>query len=276
MDIYQLIFELEKLFPVKTALKDDRIGLQINAAKSHIESVLFAYEMTDSVVEEAVNLNCDLIIAFHPLIYSPLKVINPDERVGELCIKLIRNNISLYIIHTNFDAHNAGTNKIISDKLGLERTYQIIKPDVINTNGFGLIGTFPIEMYFDKFIEKLSDIFSSPLRFCKGKKNIITKVAIIGGSGTSFLQNVIESGVDAFITADVSYHSFHLVAGKIWLIDPGHFEMEQFVTKSMIDIFIQETKYDDMKIHTSKVLTNPVFYYPNTDEYRNKQILKNK
>ena len=274
MDIYQLIFEMERLFPIKTALKDDRIGLQINSGKYLITSILFAYELTEDVVDEAVDLKCDLIVAFHPLIYSPLREINSGDRVGDLTIKLIRNDISLYIVHTNFDAHYLGTNKILADKLGLVRTYPLIEPNVINNNGFGIIGSLDKELYYKDFIEKLSSIFCSPLRFCQGKDTIIGKVAILGGSGSSFLSNVIESGVDAFITADVSYHNFHRVAGKIWLIDPGHYEMEQFVTKTMIDIFTEETNYDNLKIYSSKVLTNPVFYYPNTEEYRNKQILK--
>jgi dinuclear metal center YbgI/SA1388 family protein len=274
MDIYQLIFELERLFPIKTALKDDRIGLQINSGNYHIDTILFAYELTDDVVDEAVNLDCDLIISFHPLIYNPLKEINSDDRVGDLSIKLIRNNISLYIIHTNFDSHIFGTNKILADKLGLVRTYSLIEAEILNRNGFGLIGFLEKELHYKEFIEKLCNIFCSPLRFCKGKDKTIRKVAILGGSGSSFLSNVIESGVDAFITADVTYHNFHRVAGKIWLCDPGHYEMEQFVTKTMIEIFTEETNYDKLKIYSSKVLTNPVFYYPNTDEYRNKQILK--
>jgi dinuclear metal center YbgI/SA1388 family protein len=274
MDIYQLIFELERLFPNKTALKDDRIGMQINSGKYQIDSILFAYELTDAVIDEAVNFKCDLIIAFHPLIYSPLREINSNERVGELTIELIRNDISLYIIHTNFDAHVNGTNRILSDKLGLIRTYPLIESNIINSNGFGIVGTLDKELHYEEFTEKLYGIFCSPIRFCKGKSNIIRNVAVIGGSGSSFLTNVIESGVDAFITADVSYHNFHRVSGKIWIFDPGHYEMEQFVTNTMIDIFTEEIKYEKLTVYSSKVLTNPVFYFPNTDEYRNKQILK--
>jgi putative NIF3 family GTP cyclohydrolase 1 type 2 len=127
-----------------------------------------------------------------------------------------------------------------------------------------------------ELIEKIHNICFSPIRYSSGGNKIINKIAIVGGSGTSFIPNVLASGCDAFITADVTYHQFHSVKDKLLLIDVGHYEMEQFVPKGIANALNGFLTSNKIKFETSKILTNPIRYFPNGNDYLNKQneILK--
>jgi putative NIF3 family GTP cyclohydrolase 1 type 2 len=122
-------------------------------------------------------------------------------------------------------------------------------------------------------LELISNVSASPLRYSVIEDSLlIDRIAIVGGSGISFLNDAIESGAQAFITADVSYHKFHEVFGKIMLIDPGHYEMEQFVSKGLAKLISKELLNEtQVAILTSQVYTNPVRYFPNNINYENKQ-----
>lgn len=260
---------LEKLLPPDTAMNGDRIGTQIEGSEAPVRKILTTLEVTDEVIEEATKYKIDTIITFHPLIFSPLIRIENSERVGRLIKKIIKNNINLFSVHTSFDAFENGTSKIIADKLELINT-EFLVPDInYRSKGMGIKGEFLSEITLDKFLEKVSYIMKSPLRY-NYYKDKIKKVAILGGSGSSFIDDALKSGADAFITADVSYHKFHYVSGKMMIADPGHYEMEQFVAQGIKEL-LDENLPDNIIIKKTSVLTNPVKYYPDTEKYLNRQ-----
>ncbi|MFA7325277.1 MAG: Nif3-like dinuclear metal center hexameric protein [Candidatus Kapaibacterium sp.] len=253
------IFELE--FPPKTAWSDDSIGLQISNSKSRIKNVYLTLELNEDSISEALLYSSDLIVTFHPLIFRPLSTITTDNRVGNLVSKLIKNDIGLYVIHTNFDSHPYGTSYEFCKQLGFECSKFLI-PDVnIDGYGMGVIIELENSIKINKLLEKVSDICNSPLKYNIGVNDNITKIAIIGGSGSSYIQEAYKLGCDVFITADIKYHDFHSVEGKMAIIDPGHYEMEQFVPIAMKNI-LKEKLGEGINIITGNVLTNPVNYYP--------------
>ena len=109
MELSKLINTLELEFPPNTAWENDSIGLQIKSCKSQIENVFVTLELNIEALEEAIDNSADLIITFHPLIFSPLSQIDTDERVGQLVTEIIKSEINLFSIHTNFDSHPKGT-----------------------------------------------------------------------------------------------------------------------------------------------------------------------
>ncbi len=271
MNLHSLLNLLEIEFPPKTSLEGDRIGLQIDSGKTDVNCILFAYELNDLVVEEALKYSSDMIIVFHPLIYFPLKSISDNERVGRLVKKLIKNDISLYVIHTNFDTHPRGTNTIIADKLSLTEREFIQQSQLSqDTHGMGIIGSINGGMELSWLVRRVSELCSSPVRYCYGKEAIVTKVAIVGGSGSSFAYDAYKAGAQAFITADMSYHTFHQYNGSMALIELGHYEMEQFNHIIMSGIVSDLLKDENVKIYKSSVVTNPVNYFPD-EEYKKNQ-----
>lgn len=268
MQINEIVNILNKEFSPDSALTDDRIGLQVSSVSADVERILTVYELTDEVIDEATSKEIDLIIAFHPLIFFPLTNVNDEERVGRIIRKLIINDISLFVIHTNFDTHKFGTNAIIADKLNLlEREILVPSKQGLN-NAIGIIGKLEKTISTSEFAETLSKIFNSPVKYCNGKSNDISKVAVLGGSGSSFLKNVMNSTADAYITADLSYHLFHQAMGRIALFDVGHYEMEQFNSSVMQNIISNLLKDSDITVINSEVNTNPVRYQNIPDNFK--------
>ncbi|MBE2187857.1 MAG: Nif3-like dinuclear metal center hexameric protein [Candidatus Kapabacteria bacterium] len=249
----------------------DRIGLQVQSSVTEVSKVLVAYELIDEVIDEAFKNDFNCIVTFHPLIYKPLQALIEDERVGKLASRLIKNDIMHFVVHTNFDSHKNGTNTLIADNLGLiNRKFIVPDPD-FNDKGMGLVGLLPNPLSVEKFVEMCSQVFKSPLRYNVGNGSDIQKVAVIGGSGTSFLNDAANTKADVIITSDISYHTFHAFVGKMMLIDPGHFETEQFVSEALFNQLKVVFKDYDVEFELSKTYTNPVKYYPNTSHYIEKQ-----
>jgi len=118
---------LESRYPLSLQESYDNCGLTYGHKTHEVQGVLFALDVTEDIVREAISKKCNLIISHHPVVFKGLKQINGSnmtERVLELCIK---NDIALYAIHTNLDNHKEGVNKRIADTIGLS-DLKILKP----------------------------------------------------------------------------------------------------------------------------------------------------
>lgn len=277
MQLNDFLNILNDEFPVVSVLDGDKVGLQVKGSSDTLSNVLIAYELTESVLNEAISVNAELIVVFHPLIFHPLNSINDEDRVGGLVRKLIISNISLFVIHTNFDTHPNGANNLIADKLGLLNRSILVQGSPEKKNSIGIIGYFKEVISNNGLAELLNVTFNSPVRYCQGKSEFVKSVAVLGGSGSSFLGDAIKSGADAFITADLSYHQFHHAKGRISLFDIGHYEMEQFNHIHMAEIIFRNVENFKINIIQSKVITNPVSYYSEKNYYENQKsnILNN-
>ncbi|WP_438351655.1 Nif3-like dinuclear metal center hexameric protein [Paenibacillus sp. FA6] len=111
---------MEQLAPKHVAMPDDRIGLQLGTLQKDIHNVLIALDVNDEVVEEAIGLQVDLIIAHHAIIFRPLKHLQTDTPMGRLYEKLIKHDIAVYISHTNLDVTEGGMNDWMAEALGIE------------------------------------------------------------------------------------------------------------------------------------------------------------
>jgi dinuclear metal center YbgI/SA1388 family protein len=273
MHIKKLLEIIDGTLPAIAAVEGDRIGLQIHTGKEDARIVLVTYELNEDVIAEAVKLKCDCIISFHPLIYSPLLEINNSDRVGRLSVEIIRNSISLIIIHSNFDTYSEGTSAIFAKKLGLKVQDVLVPNEHLDKYGMGVIATPEEPLQPMQLVELVSEVCGSPARFCYGSGKPIEKIAIVGGSGSSYLQNALDSCCDVFITADISYHKFHQVDSSMMLIDPGHYEMEQFVSSKLASLIKElDVNSEIESVYVSGIHTNPVRYYPGTSDYLETQM----
>jgi dinuclear metal center YbgI/SA1388 family protein len=109
----------EQLSPKHLAVPDDKIGLQLGTLQKDIRKVLITLDVTDAVVEEAIQEQADLIIAHHAIIYRPLSHLQTDSPAGRLYERLIKHDIAVYIAHTNLDVAEGGVNDMMAEALGL-------------------------------------------------------------------------------------------------------------------------------------------------------------
>ncbi|MEM8566837.1 MAG: Nif3-like dinuclear metal center hexameric protein [Bacteroidota bacterium] len=125
--IKDLIQELESVAPRAYQESYDNSGLLVGNPNTAVKGVLITLDVTEEVVNEAVDTSCNVIIAHHPIIFNGLKSLTGKNYVERTVISAVKNDIAIYAIHTNLDNVHAGVNKKICDKLGLINT-QILKP----------------------------------------------------------------------------------------------------------------------------------------------------
>ncbi|MDT0124048.1 Nif3-like dinuclear metal center hexameric protein [Paenibacillus sp. RRE4] len=111
---------MEQLAPKHLAVPDDRIGLQLGSLQKDITHVLVALDVTNEVVDEAIRIGANLIIAHHAIIFRPVKTLSTDTPMGKLYEKLIKHDIAVYISHTNLDIAEGGINDWMAEALGIE------------------------------------------------------------------------------------------------------------------------------------------------------------
>jgi dinuclear metal center YbgI/SA1388 family protein len=112
---------LESFAPPAYQESYDNSGLLTGNPSDDITSILVALDCTEAVVDEAINRNCNLIIAHHPILFRPLKKLTGGNYVERTLLKAIRNDIAIYAIHTNLDNVQTGVNKKICEKVGLTK-----------------------------------------------------------------------------------------------------------------------------------------------------------
>lgn len=244
---------VDSVLPPHRALPGDMIGLHVANATNTANRVLVCLEITDAVIAEAVELDCDFILTFHPLIYSPLARLDGRDRVSRLVAELIRRDIGVYCVHTAFDVSPFGTNNLLAEALDLTPTKTLTTSDSDGT-GMGLVCSCNIS--FNELVDRVNRVCGGPVRFVAPVLDNVVSVAIVAGSGMSFFPEALASGAQVFITADVRYHDFHAARGSIGIIDPGHFEMERFVPAGIIELLVSNNCQNTLI--ESAVDTNPV------------------
>lgn len=121
MKIKHIIQKIEQLSPLAYAEDFDNVGLLVGDVETKVTGVLVTLDTLESVVDEAIAKECNLIVSFHPIIFSGLKSITGKNYVERVVLKAIRNDIAIYSMHTALDNSFYGVNAGICDALGLEQ-----------------------------------------------------------------------------------------------------------------------------------------------------------
>lgn len=110
---------LDSLAPPSLALQDDPVGLLIGDPAAAVRGVVVALDATLPVAQAAATRGAGMLIAHHPLIYHPLRVVRRDDPIGEIVLFCARHQIAVAGAHTNWDVAPGGINDVLSDLLGL-------------------------------------------------------------------------------------------------------------------------------------------------------------
>ena len=234
----------------------DNSGSQVEF-NENTDSVVLAMDVTDKVIDKALEMDAKLIISHHPMFFSGSKNIIEGTYLGDNIIKLIKNNISVFSYHTSMDVADDGVNDTLFEKLDLKNkstlTYEEEKP-------MGLIGEFERELTLtdlDKFLKEKLQV--GKIKYYGREDRNIKKVAILGGSGSDFISQAKEAEVDAYITSDIKYHDGQRAyEDDLILIDVGHFYSERIILQKIkkklqenfmdLDFYIQESSSFELDI----------------------------
>jgi dinuclear metal center YbgI/SA1388 family protein len=261
MKIKDILAVLETAAPPHLQESYDNAGLIVGDPEAEVTGVLFCLDSTEAVVNEALEKNCNLVVAHHPIVFRGLKRLNGTTYVERTVMQAIRQNVAIYAIHTNLDnVHRQGVNAKIAEKIGLANTRILApKPGAEEGIGAGLLGELPHPMSETDFLQMVKNkLRAGCVRHTALRGKPVQKVAVCGGSGSFLLPEALKSGADAFVTADFKYHEFFDAEDKLVIADVGHFESEQFTIELLYEI-VRE-KFHTFALYLTETSTNPVFY----------------
>lgn len=125
--ISNILEELEKIAPLPLQESYDNAGLIVGDKNQICTGAMLCLDAIETVLDEAIEKGCNLIISHHPIVFSGLKKITGKNYIERVLIKAIKNDIAIYAAHTNLDNVLAGVNQKIAEKLSLENT-KILSP----------------------------------------------------------------------------------------------------------------------------------------------------
>lgn len=206
----------------------DHVGLNCGHMDKPVNRILVALDPFADVCQEALEMEADLLVTHHALIWTPGFVTDQNEQ-GRNTLFLIENNIACINAHTNLDCAPGGVNDILAQKLGLENI-QVINPRGTDCNGrqWGLLrqGTVQQQRLTDFLAFVKQQLGCQGLRYADAGKPV-QRVAVGGGACGSELMEAVRAGCDTFVTADVKYNQFwDAQSYGLNIIDAGHFHTE--------------------------------------------------
>jgi len=151
MKLRTVISKIEERIKISQAEDFDNVGLLCGSWDRDVSGILVCHDALEQVVEEALLKNCNLIVCFHPIIFSGLKSLTGKNYVERAVIKAIENKIAIYAVHTAFDNDFFGVNRGICTQLGL-KNLKILQP---KKNSLKQLTVFVPKEYSDKVREAL-------------------------------------------------------------------------------------------------------------------------
>ena len=126
MIIREITNYIEKLAPLNYAEDFDNVGLLVGNYHTQVSGILVTLDTLEETVDEAIAKNCNLIVSFHPIIFSGLKKLNGNSYVERVVLKAIQNNIAIYATHTALDNSKNGVSAKMCEVLGLKNNKILI------------------------------------------------------------------------------------------------------------------------------------------------------
>ena len=213
-EIYEI---LDSIAPFELQEEWDNSGIIIGAKSSEFDKVYLSLDV-DSELLDKIEEN-SLLITHHPLIFRGVKKIDFDSYPTNLVQKMVKKDIKLISLHTNYD--KAKLNRFVAeDILG----YKVIECDEF-------ICYFEVEDKFTNFYQDITKRLKLPCLKIVESKDFIKTAALTTGSGAELISKV---KADCFLTGDIKYHqAYEAKENGLSLIEIGHFESEIFFAESL-------------------------------------------
>ena len=260
MKIKEIVDALERFAPLPLQDGFDNAGMQIGLTEAEATGALLCLDVTEEVVDEAIETGCNLIVSHHPLIFKGVKSITGKDYVERCIMKAIANGIVIYSAHTNLDNARGGVNFKMAEKLGL-KDVRVLEPKEWKDGeaGAGVTGMLEQPETETGFLTRLKETFGAGcVKHGRLIGRTIQKVALCGGSGAFLMGKAQEEGADVFVTGEVKYHDYFYYDGALLVAEIGHYESEQY-TKEIFYSIIRDM-FPGLDIRMTRVNTNPIKY----------------
>ena len=258
MKAKDIIKVIEDFAPLSIQEGWDNSGLCVGSPEDEVSSVLVALDCTPSLVDEAVACGADMIVTHHPLIFSGLKKVSPDDLVGAAVIKAVKAGISIYAAHTNADKVLEGVSGAMAARLGLTDV-QVLADDG-NGTGLGVVGNLCQPMTSEQVLEYVKEKFGlKVVKASRPVEGLVSRIAMCGGSGGSLISAAQKSGAQLYISGDISYHNYFTREGFM-IMDIGHYESEIDIVDILFSLIKKKFPTFAVRIAQNSN-SNPIYYF---------------
>lgn len=196
--------------------------------------VLVCLTPTLAVIKEAIawrsaGVPVNLIWAHHPLIFRPVNSLRTGEAIAEMLRLAFTEQIGIYTAHTNFDQVADGTADVLAQLLQLKQATPIVPTQV--GVGYGRVGELQPSLTLQELLTQIQTLLAPPdlIYFpVADLQQPLEKIAVLGGSGASFISAVVQTQAQAYLTSDCKFHQFQESRDRgLILIDAGHYATER-------------------------------------------------
>ena len=235
MKVQELYRFLNDRIPSSLSCEWDNDGLMCCPdPEAEVKRVLIALDITAAVVEEAIAGEYDLIVSHHPLIFSPLRALDPADHVAKKVITLLRAGISAMSFHTRLDAVEGGVNDTLAARLGL------CDVEVFGDHGeaIGRVGTLEEPLSLAAFAARVKEATGADCVQYVGS-NEVHRVAVLGGSGSDDVKAAKSAGADTYVSGELK-HNYLTDAPDLGinLVAAGHFHTENPVCERIRELLL--------------------------------------
>lgn len=254
--VRQVYEAMQAIAPLELAEHWDNPGLLVDCG-GQMHRVLAALDITPEVVAEAAAKQCEMIVSHHPVIFDPLKKINPQD----VPFQLVQAGISAICMHTNLDAAEGGVNEVLAGIFGM-RDWEVF------ADGCGRVGEVePITV--PELARKAQAVLggrcnrprSGPavqVKFADTGKTV-KRLAVISGAGGSMFEDALAVGADCLLTGEANHHAaIDAVRLGLSLVAAGHYATEFPVCAAIADRL--RTAFPELEVRVSGENRDPFTY----------------
>ena len=221
---------VNRLAPRRLAEDWDNPGLLLGDPSAAVKKIFVCLDVLDDKISRAIELDAQLIVAHHPLIFHAIKNVRFDLPLGKKIARLIKSNVAVFAAHTNLDTAAGGVNDV--------------------EIAMGRLGTLETPMTAAEFARHVKAALNADnVRLVDAGDFKISKVGLCGGAGADFIPKAKFFGAQAFVTGDVKYHEAQAaVESGIHVVDAGHFATEFPIVHELAAYLRDELKTFDVEV----------------------------
>ena len=232
MTVSEFYAYLCEKIPVELTLEGDKDGLSCCPdPQKEVRKVLICLDVTQAVIEEAVEDGCEVILAHHPMLHGGVESVDAAQYRGRKLISLIENGIAVMSFHTRLDGVDGGVSDMLADLIGVKNTVKI------GEKGICRLGELETPLPAPVFAERIKEALGAPFVEYSDTGKLIRTVGVGGGSVNSHIPYALAAGADAFVGGEIGYHN--LTDSKdmgICLFAAGHFYTENPVCARLFEL----------------------------------------
>ena len=219
MKVRQIYELLDAVAPFETQEPYDNSGLLVGSPEQEVSGMLFALDVTQAVISEALSLGANLIVTHHPLMFEAVRRMTDESFEGRLIQRMIREGLSLIACHTCLDKASGGINDALAERCALLD---------VRGEGFVRVGDLPQPMTAGELKEYLAVALNTDVRLMGDASLQISRLGLCSGAGGSEWIAARELGAEAFLSGEIKHHhALAMAEAGLPCFECGHFATEQ-------------------------------------------------